>query len=130
MFRHFLTCLVLATSLAACASTTATGPRGEELTLVKPADQTVRRGETNKVSVYVQRDKFDAPIDLKVDGLPAGVEVVERGPRVEAGSNLAEITLYAKPDADLVTGQAVKVTAIGGKDLTAIQWFHVDVKPQ
>jgi len=130
MFRQYLTALVLATSLAACASSTTTGPHGEELTLVKPADQTVRRGETNKVSVYVRRDEFSAPIELKIDGLPKGVEVVERDPKVAAGSNLTEITLYARPDADLVTGQAVKVTASAGKDLMAVQWFHIDVKPQ
>jgi len=130
MFRQFLTCLVLATGLAACASTTATGPHGEELTLVKPADQTVRRGETNKVSVYVRREKLDDPIELKIEGLPQGVEVVERDPRVAAGSNLAELTLYARPDADLVSGHAVKVTAKARDELVAIQWFHVDVKPQ
>jgi hypothetical protein len=130
MYRQFLTSLVLATGLAACASSTATGRYGEELTLVQPADQTVRRGETNKVSVYVRRDKLDRPVELKIDGLPQGVEIVEREPRVAAGTNLAELTLYARPDADLVSGHAVKVTASAGDETKAVQWFHVNVKPQ
>lgn len=130
MSKLYLACLVLAMGLAACTSTTATAPTGETLTLVKPLDQTVRRGETNKVSVYVRRGKFDAPVDLKVEGLPKGLEVVEPAPHIEPGVNLAEITLYARPDADLVTGHAVKVTAVAGDALSAVEWFHVDVKPQ
>jgi hypothetical protein len=130
MFRT-LTCLALAAGLAACSSTSsATGPRGESLTLVKPADQTVRRGETNKVSVWVRRDKFDAPIELTVDNLPRGLEVVERTARVEPGYDSTEFTLYAKPDADLVAGHAVRVTASAGGDMKAVEWFHVAVKPQ
>lgn len=130
MMKRLMTCALLASVLAACASTTSTGPAGETLTLVRPADQTVRRGETNKVSVYVRRGNFDAPVELSFDGLPRGVEVVERAPRIQAGVALAEVTLYAKPDADLVTGQAVKVTATGGDHLNAVEWFHVNVKPQ
>jgi hypothetical protein len=121
-----------AVALAACSSTTARNPDrpGEALTLVKPADQSLRRGETNKVSVFVSREAFDAPVDLKVDNLPKGLEVVETKPRVEAGSTQTEITLYAHPDADLVTGHAVRVTAVARNDLKAVEWFHVAVKPQ
>jgi hypothetical protein len=129
MSKRFLLCLAFAGALGACKSTTVEGGRGQALTLVKPADQTIARGETNKVSVYVRREKFDAPVELKVDDLPAGLEVVEKKLRVEAGNNLAEFTLYAKPDADIVSGHAVKVTALAADgELAATQWFHVAVK--
>jgi uncharacterized protein YfaS (alpha-2-macroglobulin family) len=128
MSKRFLVCLAFAAALGACKSTTTHGNAGQALTLVKPVDQTIQRGETNKVSVYVRREKFDSPVELKVDDLPAGLEVVEKSLRVEAGNNLAEFTLYARPDADLVTGHAVRVTAMADGELSAVQWFHVAVK--
>jgi hypothetical protein len=122
--------LALAGLLGACASTTATAPGGESLTLMKPMDQTLRRGETNKVAVYVRRDRFAGPVKLTIDQLPGGLDVVERDLRAEAGKDFTEFTLHAKPDADLVGGHAVRVTASGGDALTAVEWFHVTVKPQ
>ncbi len=128
--RSLALSLVLAGLVAGCASTTATGPQGEALTLMRPVDQSLRRGETNKVSVYVRRDRFAGPVTFKIDQLPGGLEVVEKELRAEPGKDFAEFTLHAKPDADLVAGHAVRVTASGGEALAAVEWFHVTVKPQ
>jgi len=124
----FALALGLSIGLGACAHTTVNGPRGEELTLMAPADQTLRRGETNKVSVFVRRDKISGPVTLKIDNLPSGVEVIEKSVSVPGDSMSTEFTLYAKPNADLVSNHAVRVTAIGPDNIQTTEWFDLDVK--
>lgn len=118
----------LSASLAGCASTTSTNDRGDELTLYAPVDQTLRRGETNSVTVRVGRDGFKGPVALEIEQLPSGLEVVEEEPMIGPDSNFGEFTLYARPDAELVTGHPVRVVAHGGDGLDAEQWFQVVVK--
>lgn len=120
---------VLAAGLAACASSTAVGNRGESLSMFEPADQTLRRGDINRVSVVVRRNDLPDGVDLDVANLPEGVEVLGGPPRIAPGSNFGEFTLYARPDADLVSGHAVQVTARAPAGVAVSQWFHVTVRP-
>jgi hypothetical protein len=128
MLRMTILTLALAGGLVACASATGTGAKGEALSLFQPADQTLRRGDLNRVSVIVRREQMPDGVDLDVENLPAGVELVGAPAKIAAGSSFGEFTLYARPDADLVTGHAVQVTARTANGVSVSQWFHLDVK--
>jgi hypothetical protein len=126
-------CLGLALACAAGAachthSAEVSGPRGETLTLVVPATQTFRRGETNVVLVNVHRADVAGPIAVRFDDLPKGLEMVERDVTIASGSESARVTLYAKPDADLVSGHAVRVTAAVPDGKSVSQYIHVTVR--
>ena len=131
MLRPTILCLSLGLAVlggAACHSTKVSNERGESLRLVAPANQTVKRGDTNGVLVAIHRGNVAGPIALKFDQLPAGVEIVERDAKIAAGEETARITLYAKPDADMVSGHAVRVTATIPDGASVSEWFHVSVK--
>lgn len=128
-----LICLALAAALAACAApesrspASSVAPEVPSLTVVRPSDQALRRGETNRVTVEVRREGLPGAVALEVSNLPAGVEVIGEMPKLEDGVTTGELTLYAHPDAVLVTGHAVQVTARGPGEVAASEWFHVDV---
>jgi hypothetical protein len=128
MFRPIMLSLALLGGLVACTSATGVGSKGETISLFQPADQSLRRGDLNRVSVIVKREGLPDTVDLDVANLPSGVELVGSPPQIAAGSNFGEFTLYARPDADLVTGHAVQVTARTANGVSVSQWFHVDVK--
>ena len=86
-------------------------------------------GSRSGVGGALHRGNVAGPIALKFDQLPSGVEVVERDATIPAGRESARVTLYAKPDADMVSGHAVRVTATvpdGGPSVTEV--FHLTVK--
>jgi hypothetical protein len=128
----------LAASLTACAALgpdpVAPGSGASDaaapaaLSLEQPSNQSLVRGETNRVKVAVRREGVEGDVALEVKNLPTGVEVIGAEPRIADGADSVELTLYAKPDADLVTGHAVAVTARAPDDVTATRWFHLDVR--
>jgi uncharacterized membrane protein len=96
---------------AGCEQTTTTGPQGgttartaspKRLTLTAAKDQTIRRGDTDKILVAINRDNFNDPVTVRVTGLPKGISVLEGNDAViPGGSNSATVTLKAAADADL-----------------------------
>jgi hypothetical protein len=114
--------------IGGCQKTTVEGPSGKKLTLVKPADQTVKRGETNEVLVVVTRDNFRDPVEVKFENLPAGVQVLDAANKIATEDKTAKYTLKAEPNAALVDNHEVKVTVIGPDGMKATESFRLSVK--
>src|SRR2546423_1708001 len=94
--------LVAMFALVGCEKTTVEGPAGKKLTLTKPSDQTLKRGETNAVKVSISRSNFRDPVQVKFEGLPNGVTVQDMDKKINAEESSANFTLRAEPTADLV----------------------------
>lgn len=117
-----------ALSTGGCGTNTATAPGGRELTLVKPADQTIQRGESNRVAVAITRDDFEGPVKVEFEGLPAGVRVAEGDTAIPADKNVMNFTLVADASAELVADKPVRIVVKGPDDLTTSAVFEVTVK--
>lgn len=111
-----------------CSSTSATGPGEKKLTLLKPMDQTLKRGELNKVAITVVRRNFTTDVPVRFENLPDGVKVVEKDKKIEEDQYIVNYTMFAANDADLVAGHVVKVTAEGPEGLKVTESFEVSVK--
>lgn len=114
-------------ALAGCEKSTTQGPQGKKLTIYKPADQTLVRGETNEIAITIARTNFDAPIRIKIDGLPKGVEISGLREFASSESRL-NLVLHASADADLVENHVVKVTVEGPDQMAAAETFQLTVK--
>ena len=111
-----------------CRESTVHGADGSTIKVTKPADQTVRQGEAEQLSVTVTRNKVADPITLRITNLPAGVRVVENDKRLPSDQVTATFTLQADPTAALVSNHAAMVTAEGPGGLSASATFQVTVK--
>lgn len=125
--------LALALGLAAalgtgCASSTAKGAGGRELTLVRPASQTLHRGDTNRVDIMVTRENIPQDVSVHFTDLPRGVKVVEADRKVKPDEVIVTYTLFAANDADVVSNHQAKVTAEGPGGLTATEPLVVTIK--
>jgi len=129
--QKFVTCAVIVAAflfVSGCKHATVEGSGGKKLTLVKPADQTIKRGETNQVSIAVTRDNFRDAVDISFDNLPAGVTVQDKDKKLAANDNTATFTLKADANAGLVTNHEVKVTATGPDGMKVTEAFKLTVK--
>jgi hypothetical protein len=55
------------TSTELSSKTSVEGSGGKKMTLVQPADQTVKRGSFTEVTVKISREKFSEPVSDKAD---------------------------------------------------------------
>lgn len=124
--RLALAALVLVLA-AGCEKTTSTDAKGRKLTLLKPMDQALKRGELNKVNITIGREGFSAPVEIRFENLPRGLQVVEKS-SIAGDRNMQAYTLHADNDAALVANQEVRVVAEGPEGLTASETFKVTVK--
>lgn len=121
--------LAIAMGLAlGCGKTTVEGPDGKKLTIVKPADQTVARGDTNGVQVMISRGNFRDPVSIKFENLPEGIKVQDKDLKIAAGDNSATFTLKADENAALVANHEVKVIVTGPNNMQATETFKITVK--
>jgi len=111
-----------------CSSTSASGSSGRKLTMVKPANQTLKRGDTNQVAITVVRENISTEVSIRFDNLPSGVKVIEKDKKMKDSDYIVNYTLFASNDAGLVSGQMVKVTAEGPDGLAVTEMFEVTVK--
>ena len=96
---------------AGCQKTTSTGPgevkndgttKVKKLTVVAAKSQTIKRGDTDKVLVTVNRDNFDDAVTVRLNDLPNGVELVgENEAVIPRGSNSVTLELKASDDAEV-----------------------------
>jgi hypothetical protein len=119
--------IAIAALATGCQSTTAKGPGNVRLTIMKPADQALRPGEINQVSIVVLREGFQSDVQLSFSGLPDGVVVLESDRRFTGNDIMLTYTLHASNDAPEVRKAPVLVTATGPDGLTATEKFHVTV---
>lgn len=122
----FAAALLLTASIG-CEKSTVEGPAGMRLTIVKPMDQSLKRGETNEVTVMIARENFSGDVKVTFENLPRGVTVIEDKP-IAADKSRGTWTLHASNEADLVANQAVRVTVIGPNAMAATEVFMLTVK--
>lgn len=120
-----LVVLVGSAALAACTSDE--NKKGMKLSLLTVANQTLKRGETNKIAITVTRSNFEGAIDVDFRNLPSGVKVVDAG-EILADDNVRSFTLHAANDADLVEGHRAEVVVSGPGGLETSQNFEITVK--
>ena len=127
MLRKIPICFVSVCFLAAgCEKTTVEGPAGKKLTLVKPMDSKIVRGSTEKVSIVVTRQNFDAPVMVRFENLPKGVKGAEGANEIEG--NERTFVLTASADADLVKDHTAMVTVSGPDGMSATEQFKITVQ--
>jgi hypothetical protein len=114
---------------ALCGCSTDENPKGWKLSLLKPMDQTLRRGATNKIAITVVRSGFDGEVDVEFEDLPAGVKVIE-DERIPGNENIRNFTLHAGNDADIVGNHVARVRVRGpkGTNLETSETFQINVK--
>jgi len=117
---------VSALLMTGCEKTTVEGPNATKLTLVKPADSTVRRGSTDKVAIIVKRTNFSEPVVINFTDLPKGVSITDDGGKMEGAERTFVLT--ADENADLVANHAARVSASGPAGITATEVFHITVQ--
>jgi hypothetical protein len=116
-------------SVAACNKTSTEAPGGKKLTIYKPADQSIKQGDTNKMDIRIDRDNFDSKVDIAVSGLPIGVRV-EGGPTfsIKAGDEKVQIIFIADATATPVTDHLTTVTATTEGLSAVTEVFKLTVK--
>ncbi len=119
--------LALVLAALGCEKTTVEGPSGKKLTVVQPASQTLKRGETNEIAIMVTRTNINSPLTVKFENLPKGVTVIE-DKKIAADQNVVNFTLHAAPEADLVENAQSKVTVAAPDGLMATETFKITVK--
>lgn len=109
-----------------CEETSVEGPTGKKLTLSQPSSQTMKRGETNQITISISRSNFADSVGVKFSDLPKGTTVVE-SKKIDADKNSGTYTLHSAPDADLVANHVAKVTVEGPGGMTATETFKITV---
>ena len=117
--------LIAVIALAGCKETTVRGPSGQKLTVVKPAGVSLRRGQTETVTIDLRRENFTDDVKVSIKDLPSGVEAVD-SPAKTTGDSV-KIVLRAKDSAALVKNHQAKVNAEGPEGIRATEMLAVSV---
>lgn len=127
MTRRLMLCMgVLLLGSSACKESTVQGPADKKLTIVKPSDTSVTRGDTAKVALTVKREHFSDPVTIEFSRLPKGVSIVDDGSKVEGSERT--FVMKAADDADLVSNHVATVSARGPDGMTTTVEFEITVK--
>jgi hypothetical protein len=125
--RLFCAVAIALLAVAGCTKSS-TGTSGNmKLTLFKPEDLTIRRGETMKVMVKIERTGFTQPVTVHFENFPAGVQL-ESEMSVGAGQSSVICSVHAAQDAALASGKEVRITAGGPPGLTTNENLTLTVK--
>ncbi len=108
--------------------TTVRGSDGERLTLVKPRNISIERGEAESIAVDLERNNLNGQVKITISQLPDGVEAVDT-PRVTNGTHV-ELVLQAKPGAALVRNHQALVTAEGPDGIRATETLEISIEEQ
>jgi hypothetical protein len=122
----------LLTGLTGCPKTDKTtassNTQGGTFVLSKPSDVTIKRGDTAKIKISVERKNLNDALDVTFGKLPKGVKVNEAETKIAEKQGSAEFTLSAAADAELVTNHEAEVTVRGGGAGPATEKFNITVK--
>jgi hypothetical protein len=99
----------------------------KKLTVTKPSDVTLKRGDTATVTVSISRGGFQDSVDVKFEDLPKGVTVTDKELKIPKGDSSAKFTLKAADDAEL-SEKTAKVIVTGTGGIKADSAFKVTVK--
>src|SRR5262245_26828854 len=106
-----VTAMGLAAAIAGCENkTTTTGstvpsstpgkPAVKRLTVKAAPTQTIKQGDTDEVSIKIDRDNFNDPVTIRLNELPKGI-TCEPQVVIPANSSSGTFTLKAAPDAEV-----------------------------
>jgi hypothetical protein len=123
----FATLLVvgMAAALVGCGGEKKTASGQGKLTLARPSDVVLVRGDSSKVKVHCTRGDLPGDVWIRFDDLPAGVSVVEKDDRLAREDGT--FTLRASETAALVNRAPCKITATSERGPTATETFFVSV---
>lgn len=132
-----MSAMTLALVVAGCQESTSTGPATtttetgkpaiKKLSLVAATGQTIKQGNTDDVSIKITRDNFNDPVTIRLNDLPAGVELIGNEVVIPSGQNSITLQLKAAPDA--ATGDyKVKIDAQAPGLADNVQTFTLTVK--
>ena len=125
--------LAVAVAAVGCQSGTGTGlststkpgdTRAKKLTVTVKEAHTVQQGAEDNVLVTINRDNFNDPVTVRVEGLPDGVTADPKDLVIAASDNTGTVKLQAAADAKVVTDHAATVTA----DAAGVQTVKVPLK--
>lgn len=117
---------LLLAKMEGCEKSTVRGPAGKQLTLAVPESFSIQRGAIEPLQIGLKRENFAAAVRVSLSKLPKGVSARQDSQTVE--TNAATFVLEASKDADLVTKQAVTVTAVGPDGMTVTENVELTVK--
>lgn len=114
-------------AITACTKQSeAAGRDGTRLALNDPSDVTITQGQSDTISINVDRHGYADVVQVAFSNLPTGVRVAEEG-GIPAGDQKRNFTLVAAPDATPVNKHLVTVTA-SGAGAKPTQTFELTVK--
>lgn len=116
---------LLAVTTSCGKEAAASGRSGTRLALTAPSNQRLAQGQSNKVTITVERTGFADAVQISFSNLPSGVRV--EGDSIPAGEASKEFVLVAEPTAALVE-KAIVTVAAKGSGITTSQTFEVSVK--
>lgn len=119
--------LALVAFTAGCKKESAVGGPNGTLELTKPSNQSLAQGQSNPVSISIDRHGFANPVDISFSNLPKGVTVNDDV--IPAGDSKKNFVLIAAPDAAIVEKHVVTVRA-KALGLNPSQTFELTVKPK
>ncbi len=102
-------------------------PVVKKLTVKAAAQQSLKQGDTDELSIKIERDNFNDPVTIRLNDLPKGVVCVENEVVIPAGATSTKLTLKAAPNAELGEHE-VKIDAQAAGVDENIQTFKLDVK--
>ena len=106
---------------------TSSQPAVKKLTVKAAQTQSIKQGDTDEISIKIDRVSFDDAVTIRLNDLPKGVEAVEKEVVIPAGSNSAKVTLKASSDAE-VGEHDVKIDAKAPGIDENVQTFKLTVK--
>lgn len=92
-----------------CEKTTAGAADGRQLSVMKPSNVTLKRGESGEVIVNIERKNFRDPVMVSFSQLPTGVEVNDKDKQIPAEATSASFTLKAGAQVVPVTDHRVEI---------------------
>jgi len=98
----------------------------EKLTLEKPSDETVKVGDSAKVTVKIKRKDFGGPVEITFSDIPEGITIDPASAKLSGSDDSSTFTLKAGNNAK-VGDHTVKVTA-KAESMNPSQTFKVTVK--
>lgn len=99
----------------------------KKLIVMTAKDQTVERGESDKLLVTINRDNFNESVKISLNDLPAGVMVEGTTATIAPSDNSVTLTLKANADAAIGEHKVQLVAEAPGMEKN-VQLFTLKVK--
>ena len=123
----FAAAFVLLGTLGCSGEKKETQEGDKKLTVTAPGNTSIKQGESDKVTVKINREKFEDPVKVEFIDLPKGVSIEETDLSFEKGVTEKKFTMKVDAGATPAEGKA-KVVASSGTMKTKPAEFTVAIK--